>query len=103
MLESPTACKGQSQISYPCGEGWGSSSAVVVNSIQGQFFQYQLIISFGFQNTWFFLMVFVVTQAMKINTDPSCSKTIDPDMALSRSVGTDITIARLQSTLPRSV
>ncbi|ERE65680.1 reticulocalbin-1-like protein [Cricetulus griseus] len=36
---------------------------------------------------------FLVTQATDINTDPSCRRTMDPDIALSSSLGPDITLA----------
>lgn len=35
----------------------------------------------------------MVTQATEINTDPSCSRAVDPDMALGGSLDIDVTMA----------
>lgn len=43
-----------------------------------------------FHNVWFLLPP-VVTWAPDINTDSSCSRTTDPDMALSSNLGLDFT------------
>ena len=46
----------------------------------------------GFQNTWFPWPP-VITQAMDINIDPTCSGTMDPDMVLGSSSRLDATTA----------
>lgn len=44
----------------------------------------------GFLQAWF-LWLLVVTRAMEIYTDPNCSRTTDPEVALG-SRGLDVTI-----------
>ena len=46
----------------------------------------------GFHHTWFLLFP-VGTWAIDINTDPKCSRTVDPDIALISSLGLDDTMA----------
>lgn len=46
----------------------------------------------GFHHTWFLLFP-VATWAIDINTDPNCSRTVDPDIALISSLGLDDTMA----------
>lgn len=39
-----------------------------------------------------FHVAFGGTWAMDLNTEPGCGKTMEPDMVLSRSLGSDVTI-----------
>ncbi|ERE80889.1 hypothetical protein H671_3g8542 [Cricetulus griseus] len=47
--------------------------------------------------------LWTITWAMDINTDPNCSRTMDPDMDLDSSLGQDFTIAPWQHRSPRSI
>lgn len=53
-----------------------------------------------FQHEWL-LWPPVVAQVMYINTDPSCSGTMDPGMALSSSLGPDVTMAQVTTQVTR--
>lgn len=65
-----------SSVIYPrAGKGWG-----------------QLSMANAYFNTWF-IWPPVVTQTMDISKDPSYSRTKDPDMAISSSLGLDVTMA----------
>lgn len=65
-----------SPVIYPrAGKGWG-----------------QLSMTHTYVNTSF-IWPPVVTQTMDVNKDPSSSRTKDPDMAISSSLGPDVTMA----------
>lgn len=102
-MESPTTSKGQSQVSYSCGEGWGqlfccscqqhTGTVLPVPANHKLWISTHMVSSYGIcGNT-----------GHEDQHRSQLQQDHRPRHGPHSSVGTDITIARLQSTLPRSV